>query len=327
MVDFMIPKEIQEKLIRAYKRDPNEARVEAMQIRRKTRGRLSIGEMESFIASYAGRINKFGRASNRIIWSLAALAAMGCSYFGGKAYWNSADARGAEKPAVVQYGGQTRPVEFVVEQPQENQSGLEQKVDKKIEDKNISYTERDVDALARTIVGEAVGELDNRDYLNGFIESVITRAEKKGKSVADIVYEVRTRKVKTKNGEKEIKTWMYSCFDPREGIIQKVNDPVKYVGQERWNKCLEIARKALSSGVEIDNALDGATNYFVSKGDPRINRTKEEAKKYGIPSWAYQKDDDGNFALDKESKRVPVTPLKVVPVKTGNSYFYRFNNF
>ena len=174
-------------------------------------------------------------------------------------------------------------------------------------------SDSDVILLARAIYGEARGQIEkNPDYVYGSTRSIITRANRKGVRIRDIM----------------LKNKAYSCFNPDDANYQKLRDPLnKGDGKtpeeriESWEKCYDLAENALSGSLQGRADLRDVTNYFVG-GDPRTYRTKKEAKEHGIPSWAY-KMKDNKFVLDKDGKRIPREYKKVEMGKRG-AYFYDF---
>ncbi|MFH1787589.1 MAG: hypothetical protein ABH811_02255, partial [archaeon] len=170
--------------------------------------------------------------------------------------------------------------------------------------------EEEIKLLAQAIYGEARGELNNHQYLQGVISSILTRKERKNKSLKEII---------KNKGSNE--TYHYTCFDPKDpnsDKIKKINP-----NDEIWKVCYKIAEKALNKEIE----LESITNYFCSYGDPEKHKTKKLAKKYGIPGWAYKM--EGNkFILDKNKKRIPRELVKLAKLNNGKTaFFYDFGNY
>ncbi|GEM_PF-6898387 len=181
--------------------------------------------------------------------------------------------------------------------------------------------------LARAICGEGRGELDNAGYINGILDSIFTRAKKRGVSIKDVLLETRLNK----NGRI---VYHYTTFDPRDVNYRKIKDPINNGDAETlaerieiWKRCYDIARKAIEDKNNGKLPLKEITNYMVVRGNPFNHRTKREAKKYGIPSWAYEME-NGRFILDKSGKRIPRKPVDIVFIeKDKHAYFYNFRNF
>lgn len=181
--------------------------------------------------------------------------------------------------------------------------------------------------LARAIFGEGVGELKNTDYIYGIVRAILNRAESKGKTVKETLLKNRT--ISTEHGTKTI--YQFSCFDPNEGILDKLRNPLKYESEENWRKCYELAELALNGRLDGNPKLDKATNYFVGY-DPSKYRKPAEAKRKKIPSWAYESN-NGKIVLDKNGERLPREPLAAVPVRLTEknpeimAYFYSLEHF
>jgi hypothetical protein len=187
--------------------------------------------------------------------------------------------------------------------------------------------------LARLIYGESRGQIElNPDYVYGSIRTVITRAEKRGKPIRDFILQRRKKRIKKDGKEKVIDVYAYTCFDPDDTNYEKLKDPLnkgdsptEEERKEIWEKCYRLAEKALKGDLEGRADLREVTNYFVG-GDPRENRTRKEAAKNRIPSWAY-KMKNGRFILE-DGKRVPREPEAIVDLEGGrNAYFYNFEYF
>ena len=173
--------------------------------------------------------------------------------------------------------------------------------------------------FARAIYGEARGQLEtNPEYVEWVANTIKTRARKKGKSIKEIVTASRPKKFK----KGFVDVFRYTCFDPRDRNYNDIKNP-SAAEIPAMEKCYDIATELISGEVNLPEA----TNYFVG-GDPFKVRTKRKAMRAGIPSWAYKMDEKGNFILDKNRKRIPREPVKVVKIsKNRSAYFYDFEYF
>lgn len=170
----------------------------------------------------------------------------------------------------------------------------------------------ETELFAQAIYGEARGQLNIPEYLRGVIGSIVTRAKRKGRSINEIILEKR---VNEKKGE----THQYTCFDPNDVNYKKIKNLQK---NEIWNRCYSLAEKALNNKLDLPEV----TNYFVGK-NPQKYRTKKQAEKMKIPSWAFLMK-DGIFVLGKDKKRIPVKPVYVVKInRNKHAYFYNFKYF
>jgi len=176
-------------------------------------------------------------------------------------------------------------------------------------------TNQEIELFAQAIYGEARGELDNPKYLRGVMGSIITRAKKSGKSINEVILEKR-------KDEKKGETHHYTCFDPNDVNYEKIKNLSNSKDNKIWDMCYSIAEKALNNKLELPKA----TNYFVGK-NPEKYKTKKQADKMKIPSWAY-KMENGKFVLDKNKKRIPIKPIEIVKIDENKSaYFYNFKYF
>jgi hypothetical protein len=176
--------------------------------------------------------------------------------------------------------------------------------------------------LARTLYGEARGELSNHDYVYGVARSIINRARKMNRTIKETVLDSNAKK--TRNGEIEV--YAYSCFDPKQKVLGKLKDPTANDSKSVWKKCYEIAGEAMQGKLKGKEMLDDVTNYYVGH-EAAQNRTKQKAEQNGIPSWAF-KMKNGRFVLDSQKMRVPRKPAAEVDLSKGKrAYFYSFDYF
>ena len=123
----------------------------------------------------------------------------------------------------------------------------------------MTYTQQDVDVLARTIYGEARGEL----YKYG-IASLI--------AIANVIYNRYKKKFGLSIEEICLKKYQFSCWnknDPNYEKIKSVNENQCHV----FRKCIEISTNILSD--KWPDLTDGCDHYHAT---------------FLKPSWAlYQK--------------------------------------
>jgi len=198
---------------------------------------------------------------------------------------------------------------------------------------NPEYTQNDnfssdteIMILARTLYGEARGQIDNEDYVYGIARTITNRADKTGKTLKDIILKSREKNGKT--------IYHYTCFDPKDPNYSKIKDPLNAGDGENtsereknWRRVYDIAKKVINGDLGSDLMLEEATNYFVSRGNPIKHKTRKEAQKMGIPGWAFHME-NGKFVLDEHRRRIPINPLAVVDINSEKkAYFYSFKNF
>ena len=97
-----------------------------------------------------------------------------------------------------------------------------------------------------------------------------------------------------------------------------------------WEKCSQLAEEILEGRpIKMKEELIGATNYFVTSGNPKKHTYFRDAKKFDIPGWAFEKKQDGKtFQLDKRGHRIPLEPLFETETNLGdNAFFYAFERY
>jgi len=185
--------------------------------------------------------------------------------------------------------------------------------------------------LARALFGEARKQVDKYpDYVYGSARTIITRANRTGKSIKDTVLE--NNKI----------TWQYTCFNPNDSNFEKLMDPIncgeasKDKEESRkemkkiWERCYELAGQALEGKLQGREDLTNVTNYFVGFRQPLPGKyeSSKAAKVRGIPYWAWERDKKGNLLKDKEGYLVPRNPVAQINLgKAGTAFFYNFKNF
>ena len=184
--------------------------------------------------------------------------------------------------------------------------------------------------FAQAIYGEARGELHNEKYLYGIAESIRQRAKKSNQSIKQVLLKKRPKIVQRPSGEGTIQVYQYTCFDPLSPNYKYTSKPDP--SDSVWQRCYNIAKAELIQKSPPYPELEGVTNYFVSQGDPRTHKTKGEAIKKGIPSWAYETTKTGQFILEKNEEgqqvRIPKTPSAIVGIDNKKTaYFYSFNDY
>ncbi|GBE20199.1 MAG TPA: hypothetical protein ENG87_00055 [Candidatus Pacearchaeota archaeon] len=215
--------------------------------------------------------------------------------------------------------------------PRNTPSPLEIRLDQIMNDPNLTFiqynhkednTPKNRKILAQALCGEGRSEFTN-DYFMGSVASMINRGNKEG--VVNAV--LRANK---KN------THQYSTFNKFDVNYPKITNPLeklegnKAQRKEIWSKCNNLAKKILrGEPIKIKKELANATNYYVSKGDPKIHKRWDQARKYKIPGWAFEKKKDGiTFRLDKNRNRIPIEPIKIAKTRLGdNAYIYAFKNY
>lgn len=178
--------------------------------------------------------------------------------------------------------------------------------------------------LARTIYGEARGEVDsnNLDYIHGCMKSIQTRAKLKGKPIKEILLAKRT--IRRKDGTEET-IYQYTCLDPKDKNYKEVCNPAN---KKTFNSCEEISKKLLEK-----NDFPEVTNYYVGK--PALEKTYRkltEIRKDNIPSWAFEMKNE-KFIRDDQGYFIPRKPVITTPVHQTRknpeikAYFYYFKYF
>jgi len=183
--------------------------------------------------------------------------------------------------------------------------------------------------LARALFGESRKQVDKYpDYVYGSARSIITRANRTGKSIKDTV-------LKNGKNSKGIDVWQYTCFNPNDVNYLKLKDPLNCgeaepaVLQKAWGECYRLAGQALEGNLKGREDLTNVTNYYVGKPAlPGKYESSKAAKAKGIPYWAWGRDKKGNLLKDKEGYLVPINPVAQVNLgKAGTAFFYNFKNF
>ena len=179
--------------------------------------------------------------------------------------------------------------------------------------------------LARTIFGESRREVySSPDYVYGSARSIITRANRTGKSIKDTV--LKNNKI----------TWQYTCFNPNDVNYLKLKDPLNCgeaepaALQKAWGECYRLAGQALEGKLQGREDLTNVTNYFVGFWQPLPGKyeSSKAAKAKGIPYWTWERDKKGNLLKDKEGYLIPINPVAQVNLgKAGTAFFYNFKNF
>jgi len=128
--------------------------------------------------------------------------------------------------------------------------------------------ERDVDVLARTIYGEARGEL--------------VRGQE---AVAAVVIN-RVRRARARNGrywwgssieEVCLKSWQFSCWNSNDPNRQKIETVT--ADTEIFQTCLRVARRAVSG--TLKDPTSGATHYHVTGLQPAWSRRRAPSAEIG----------------------------------------------
>ena len=120
----------------------------------------------------------------------------------------------------------------------------------------------------------------------------------------------------------------FSTFNKWDVNYKKINNQDRYFKSKTQKDCSDLANDILSGKpIKVKRKFSGATNYFVSKGDPKIHTYFKDAKKFKIPGWAYLKQEDGKTFRLKDGKRIPIEYLAKVPTKLNRklyTYIYKF---
>lgn len=128
--------------------------------------------------------------------------------------------------------------------------------------------ERDVDVLARTIYGEARGEL--------------VRSQE---AVAAVVIN-RVRRARQRNGrywwgssieEVCLKSWQFSCWNSDDTNRKKIEAVT--ADTETFQTCLRVARRAVSG--TLKDPTNGATHYHVTGLQPAWARRRAPSAEIG----------------------------------------------
>lgn len=226
------------------------------------------------------------------------------------------------------YGAESAQGEVISAESTQTKEPMQRILQSRLENKLGAYSTKgdfaseDIRVLfARAIAGEASREIQvlknegDKRYVQVVSYTILNRANIKEQPIRDSILFVSSRG-----------TYSYSSFSPKDPNFEKIVDPVRYLGQDSWKNCINMSVGALSNKSPNDETLRKVTNYFVTRGNPQIHRTKTEAEKYGIPSWAYEMK-DGNFVL-KNGKRVARIPLEEMKLSNGKTAFaYSFKEF
>ena len=173
-------------------------------------------------------------------------------------------------------------------------------------------TKKNRKILAQALCGEGRIEFTN-DYLLGAAVTMINRAKDSGIEKA------------------LMKDLQFSTFNKWDPNHKKIMNPEKYLESGIWRECQYFAEKILRGyQIKVKRELASATNYFVSKGDPKIHTNFKDAKNNNIPGWAYaknrnltdwylksekeRKEKSDTFILNGKKNRIPLDYLKKVDI-------------
>ena len=184
-------------------------------------------------------------------------------------------------------------------------------------------TPKDTLYLAAAILGEASGETNNPQYIQGVISSIFNRAKDEGSIKRAIL-----GKTIQPNGEV---VYHYTPFDPRDPnyprVMRFLNSETARKRDPTWKQCYSLAINALNGTLKIEHPLSSATHFFVGGYNPQQYLKGSDARRKGFPSFAYEMGDSGKFVLDANKNRIPLKPVGVVPVSNGKkAFFYNLGN-
>lgn len=137
-----------------------------------------------------------------------------------------------------------------------------------VEDRTLRQIERDTDILARTIYGEARGELvRGQEAVAAVIINRVRRARDRGGRYwwGSTIEEVCT------------KPWQFSCWnakDPNRGKIVDVTPENRI-----FQTCLRVARRAVSG--TLADTTNGATHYHTKGIRPAWSRRRSPCVEIG----------------------------------------------
>ncbi len=180
--------------------------------------------------------------------------------------------------------------------------------------------------LARALYGEARREVRKGygNYVFGVARSIITRADRKGKTLKEIVLAKNPKTIIRNGKEVTIDVYQYTCFNPNDNNFDNILDPVgngeddKEILKQVWKKCYDISDHAINGEIDGKPSLKDVTNYFVSCHNPQDIGYKDR-KNFNIPYWAYE---------TKNGKKTAREPAEVVELEKGKkAFFYNFKYF